>query len=285
MAEQRGELRERRKGAVLEEPAPTTIGGSASNDVDLAWDEETDGGLVMDHDAGLLGGPGKHGRSRGQRCAIYLCISFVIFAAGVLVVWLASPATVNLLEAEFRKAVQSGDYESVRQSLDAEEEKRRNETTAQEQPAAAPSAVWSQVNAQGSQKMTALHWAAVRGHTSVADLLLERKANLEAKSAGGLTALHFAAREGHTSMAQHLVEVGANIDALDNDDWTPLHWAGRYDHADIAKTLVRLGADFTIGEEEEYGKAANALAQHEVASRTAAAAEAVRQRSSTTPQR
>ncbi len=58
-----------------------------------------------------------------------------------------------------------------------------------------------------------LDWAAVRGHTAVADYLIRRGANVNAVDGAGWTPLHLAAREGHLELVKLLVKCGADVGA------------------------------------------------------------------------
>ncbi len=91
--------------------------------------------------------------------------------------------------------------------------------------------------------LTALHWAAGRGHRELVELLMASKADVNAKSGNGSTPLHLAAFNGHKDVAELLLANHAEVNAKNNDGWTPLHGATRYDHLDVAELLVANGAD------------------------------------------
>lgn len=60
-----------------------------------------------------------------------------------------------------------------------------------------------------------MHLAAENGHEEVADLLLEYKAFVNAKSKIGVTPLHLAAQNGYCNLVKLLIEKhNASIDAL-----------------------------------------------------------------------
>jgi len=60
----------------------------------------------------------------------------------------------------------------------------------------------------------ALHLAAEHGHEQVADVLLNHKAYVGAKSKLGMTPLHLAAENGYTSLVEMLVcQHKAQVDA------------------------------------------------------------------------
>ncbi|CAN9508087.1 unnamed protein product [Ophioblennius macclurei] len=56
-----------------------------------------------------------------------------------------------------------------------------------------------------------------------------------------LTALHYAAKEGHTSMLKTLLELGADLHAQDKKGRTALHMASIGQHAESVRTLLQLG--------------------------------------------
>jgi ankyrin repeat protein len=97
---------------------------------------------------------------------------------------------------------------------------------------------------------TALHVAARCNRKSAAKaLLLAAEAAcpqlLDCGNAAGFNALHVAATEGHCSIATLLLDTGAAIDARSSNTfaWTALHCAASCGHADVVQLLVARGAD------------------------------------------
>jgi tankyrase len=70
--------------------------------------------------------------------------------------------------------------------------------------------------------------AAFWGRLEIAETLIQRGANVNAKAARGVVPLHEAARMGHVELAQLLLNRGAVVNAKDDDGKTPLDWAGSY---------------------------------------------------------
>jgi hypothetical protein len=100
------------------------------------------------------------------------------------------------------------------------------------------------VNIMESAGWTPLHFAASQGHKEVAELLLARGANVNArlKYYGG-TPLHVAATNGHKSIVALLLEKGARANATDDNEWTPLHRAAIRGDRDAAEVLLAKGAN------------------------------------------
>lgn len=56
-------------------------------------------------------------------------------------------------------------------------------------------------------------------------LLIEAKADVNAKDKDGFTVCHCAAQFGHAPILQYVAAKKANLLSKDNDNRTPLHWA------------------------------------------------------------
>lgn len=80
--------------------------------------------------------------------------------------------------------------------------------------------------------------AAKWGKANMAALLLDRHAQLEAKTRDGLTPLHCAARSGHESVVDLLLERGAPISSKTKNGLAPLHMAAQGDHVDAGRILL-----------------------------------------------
>ena len=74
----------------------------------------------------------------------------------------------------------------------------------------------------GDWDSTALHQAAIGGHTPVVTRLLDSGWSLDARDSNGETPLSYAAGKGHLATANCLLLRGAHIDNQDNNNWTPL---------------------------------------------------------------
>ncbi|KNC47417.1 ankyrin repeat protein [Thecamonas trahens ATCC 50062] len=92
--------------------------------------------------------------------------------------------------------------------------------------------------------LTAMHYAARRGHTDVMQALLEAGANANAVfNLMGWTALYAAAYHGREAAVQLLLEAGADPQTCDLDGMTPLHAAAGKGHLLVVTTLLGAGAD------------------------------------------
>ena len=70
--------------------------------------------------------------------------------------------------------------------------------------------------------VTTLSWAALLGHTVIAELLIGKGADVNARNQDGGTALHGAAFFGHTEIAELLIQNDAAVNARDDKGQTPL---------------------------------------------------------------
>jgi hypothetical protein len=80
-------------------------------------------------------------------------------------------------------------------------------------------------------------------HREVARLLLDRRADAEAKDIDGRTPLSWAVSEGHENLVRTLLDGGADIEARDNYGRTPLHFAVNKGLVQVAALLLSRGAD------------------------------------------
>ena len=90
--------------------------------------------------------------------------------------------------------------------------------------------------------------AACGGHVELAELLLERGANIEEVNDEGFTPLMEAAREGHLCVVRTLLKHEAFINAQTEETHeTALTLAACGGFLDVVDTLVKSGADIELG--------------------------------------
>jgi uncharacterized protein len=108
------------------------------------------------------------------------------------------------------------------------------------------------VGAAQGDGMTALHWAAERGDTELAEMLVYAGANVSAVTRIGLyTPLHLAAKSGSVGVAKALVKAGADVNVKSNPSGaTPMHLAALTGSADMINLLADAKADVNAREAE-----------------------------------
>lgn len=79
-------------------------------------------------------------------------------------------------------------------------------------------------------------------HVSLARLLIDAGADVEANDDEGQTPLHFFAAHSEPESLELLVRAGADVDALTIDGFSPLHFAARHAKTRSVETLLSLGA-------------------------------------------
>jgi ankyrin repeat protein len=101
------------------------------------------------------------------------------------------------------------------------------------------------VNARSTNAMknTPLHAAAAGAKIELVRLLLERGADANACQEGGWTALHSAAQSGNRQIVEMLLAHGAHINARAQNNQAPLDLALTHGHHEVARLLEELGAN------------------------------------------
>jgi len=129
---------------------------------------------------------------------------------------------------------------------------------------------------EGPQPVRPLHWAACNGHTPVANLLLQGRADVHASFSDGTTPLplaivsgelslvklllsyradihkrsgageesiHFAAQGGYVRAIDLLVQMGSEVHLQDMQGQTPFFKAAKHDRLDVLKFLLKDSVD------------------------------------------
>lgn len=90
---------------------------------------------------------------------------------------------------------------------------------------------------------TPLHLAAMYGHQSIAQLLIENKADVNAGDCNGSTPLHVATCQGMSALVVLLVKNGADINSRSLNGSTPLHSAAACFGKSVFYPLFDMGCD------------------------------------------
>ena len=90
-----------------------------------------------------------------------------------------------------------------------------------------------------------IHEAVMRGNIEAVKqhIAAGTDVNVKDDAYGGLTPLQMAAGEGQKEIAELLIAKGADVNAKYDRGWTPLLWAAREGHKEIAELLIAKGAD------------------------------------------
>ena len=99
---------------------------------------------------------------------------------------------------------------------------------------------------------TALHRATYNNDAALAALLLERQADVHARTSTGLCPLHLAIQLDHPAIVALLLERLADPNATTNLGLTPLHFAVMLHRTELARVLLAAGADVTLA--DIYGR-------------------------------
>ena len=120
------------------------------------------------------------------------------------------------------------------------------------------------VDVRGNKKITPLHDAVWYGDLEMAQVLLDYKADANARSLGKYTAMHhlpFGCQSldvSHHSprmlvdVARLLLEHGADINPRTNSGITPLHLAAAYGQVEVARVMLEHGAN--VGAKDDQGE-------------------------------
>src|SRR5580704_3473778 len=97
----------------------------------------------------------------------------------------------------------------------------------------------SLISAKSSDGWTPLHLAAFFGKLDAARLLLNKGAQVNARSTNPMqnTPLHAAAAGKHATVAKLLIDHGANVNARQHGGWTALHAAAQTGDIEMAQAL------------------------------------------------
>jgi ankyrin repeat protein len=99
------------------------------------------------------------------------------------------------------------------------------------------------VFSKNSEGFTALHYAASDGYMEIADLLLTKNADVNAKTGKGETPLHYAASHGYRDIVELLLSNKADMNVRDGIGCTPLYYAATNGRIEEVRILLAAKAD------------------------------------------
>ena len=106
----------------------------------------------------------------------------------------------------------------------------------------------AEIEAKDKQGFTALAAACFRGHVAAATLLVDRHADIETRSNTGFTPLIWASQNGHVAVMELLCNRHADVNVLINGNTTSaLSFACDNAHVEAVRLLLARGADADLG--------------------------------------
>jgi len=84
--------------------------------------------------------------------------------------------------------------------------------------------------------------ASLRGDLRTVQQLVKQRVNIHYANSDRETALHMAASRGHLAVVIFLIQSGANMNARTVGNWIPLHHAVRFNRQNVANYLMAKGA-------------------------------------------
>ena len=110
---------------------------------------------------------------------------------------------------------------------------------------------------------TPLYFAAEKGETEMAKILIARGADAKVLTPNGETVLHAAAMIESSALMTALIEAGAELHAVNRDGETPLHWAARTGTFLAVKALADAGADLNVQDAQRGNTPLHAAVSHD----------------------
>ena len=106
----------------------------------------------------------------------------------------------------------------------------------------------AEIEAKDKQGFTALAAACFHGHVAAATLLVDRHADIETRSNTGFTPLIWASQNGHVAVMELLCNRHADVNVLINGNtMSALSFACDNAHVEAARLLLARGADADLG--------------------------------------
>jgi ankyrin repeat protein len=105
------------------------------------------------------------------------------------------------------------------------------------------------INSKDNNGDTPLYLACLRCKVAVANFLIDKGANVNARNNSGFTPLHGTNSTWgqDVGLIQRLIAKGADVNARGSRDETPLYWAAQRGNLKVVKLLIDHGADLNCG--------------------------------------
>jgi len=110
---------------------------------------------------------------------------------------------------------------------------------------------------------TPLYFAAEKGETEMAKLLIAKGADAKALTPNGESVLHAAAMIESSALMSALIEAGADVNVANRDGETPLHWAALTGTFLAVKALADAGADLNVQDPQRGNTPLHAAVSHD----------------------
>ena len=107
------------------------------------------------------------------------------------------------------------------------------------------------LEARNEKGDVAMHLAVERGQTPIAEVLLDRGADINVLGYNGCTPLYLASRWGHTESVRLLLDRGAYPDSLNKSQQTPLWAAIIFNYEEIVQLLLDAGTNIELVQQDE----------------------------------
>ena len=88
-----------------------------------------------------------------------------------------------------------------------------------------------------------LHLAAARPNSELIDILIQHKADVNAKGFTGATSLHYAAEFGTVAAIESLIAAGVKTDAVDSNGFSAIHFAALGGNVAAIESILAAGVD------------------------------------------
>ena len=103
------------------------------------------------------------------------------------------------------------------------------------------------INAMDSEGATPLFVALDKGHTEIANFLMEEDADVNASQDDeGFTPLFLAVTQAFIEQTGMLIKKGADINAINKKGYTPLHIATGMNNSELTRLLIENGANINL---------------------------------------